>query len=124
MTDTTAAIDDDDFGKLYPDDFAAGRDAFQIGKSRRSNPIKSDKGRRLAWYWGYSEAQMESIPDDKPQPTVTIAELIEHLTRLYPGDAPIHLTEAEHRNQGSASVAVCLDVALRHIRSTAKGSSI
>jgi len=123
MTDT-ASSGDDDFGRLYPDDFAAGRDAFQAGKSRRSNPIKGDKGRRFAWYWGYSEAEMETLPDDEPQPTVTVAELTEHLTRLYPSDAPIHLTEAEHRNQGGASVAVCLDIALRHIRGTAKGSSI
>ena len=123
MTDTTNS-DEDDFGKLHPEEFAAGRAAFQAGKSRRSNPIKGDKGRRLAWYWGYSEAEMEAWPGDESQPTVTVAELTEHLTRLYPGDAHVHLTEAEHRTQGSAPVAVCLDVALRHIRSTAKGSSI
>lgn len=123
MTDITPATDDD-FGKMYPEDFAAGRVAFHKGGSRSSNPIKGDKGRRLAWYWGFSEAQMESIPDDEPLSTVTVAELTEHLTRLYPGDAPVHLTEVEHCNQGSASVAVCLDVALRHIRGTAKGSSV
>lgn len=123
MTDNATSIKDD-FGKLHPEAFAAGRAAFQAGASRRSNPIKNNREKQLAWYWGYSEAQNETIPDDEPQPTVTVGELTEHLTRLYPGETHVHLTEVEHRSQGSASVAVCLDVALRHIRGTSKGSSI
>jgi hypothetical protein len=123
MADSTITAEDD-FGRLHPEAFAAGRAAFQAGASRRSNPIKNDQERRLAWYWGYSDAQNETIPDDEPQPTVTVSELVEHLTRLYPGDAHVHLTEAEHRSQGSAPVAVCLNVALKHIRGTPKGNSI
>lgn len=124
MTDTTTPADED-FGKRYPAEFAAGRAAFQAGASRRSNPIKGDQGKRLAWYWGYSEAESESFPDDDEElTTVTVADLIEHLTRLYPGDAHVHLTVAEHREQGSVPAAVCLDVALKHIRSMSKGSSI
>lgn len=123
MTDTTPA--DEDFGKLHPEEFAAGHAAFQAGASRRSNPVKGDREKRLAWYWGYSEAERESFPDDDEElSTVTVADLIEHLTRLYPGDAHVHLTVAEHRGLGSVPAAVCLDVALKHIRSASKGSSI
>ena len=121
MTDTPV---DEDFGKLHPDEFGAGRAAFQAGASRRSNPVRGDQGKRLAWYWGYTEAENESLPDDEELSPVTVGDLIEHLTRLYPREAHVHLTVAEHRELGSVPAAVCLDVALKHIRSASKGSSI
>lgn len=113
-------MEQDDLELRHPEDFRAGREAARAGASVRTNPVKGDDERRLAWSRGWNRERQEVILTERTSVPVTVADVRDYL-RTFPDQAIVKRSKMDHVEPGAA---VCLDVLMDHLEVRPRCSSV